>query len=68
MTNSEYQHKILKDLGAIGGTITGTVYSWDGYDDFTGLKVKTSDGTEIVLRIQSDPEGNGPGFLKPEKL
>lgn len=60
--NAKYIKKQMKPV--IGATITEVVFD---EEFFVGIRVKDKKGKETTLWIQSDPEGNGPGWITVEK-
>jgi hypothetical protein len=52
----------------LGGTITGALESEDDFgDEFFGIRVM-KDGKQLAVWVQSDAEGNGPGWIEVEEI
>ncbi len=64
MRDSEvrYTAEYLKKNRVIGGRVVD-VEVLDGDDPLACLVVERADGTEVLLWIMCDPEGNGPGWI-----
>ena len=49
----------------IGTQVVGTILTPD--EEAWGLQVRTQDGNELLVWVDCDPEGNGPGWLQIEE-
>lgn len=68
--DSEAKYVADQLLDFVGGAIIGIVVS-EGeteWEEFPGIRVRARDGSEHILWIQQDAEGNGPGWITPEKV
>ena len=64
MTDAEYEYMAeVISARLIGAIITESISTPDG--DAFGFKVNTPDG-ELLVWVDCDPEGNGPGWLAIE--
>lgn len=70
MEQVERKYHIGRLSPLIGATVDSICVSFDGDMDgaWTGLVLRTKDGRLIQLVAQSDPEGNGPGWIDLQVL